>query len=36
MAKKSQATLPVSPEIRPLRALLQAAAACCLRHCGSG
>ncbi|MCK6078556.1 substrate-binding domain-containing protein [Paenibacillus silvae] len=35
MAKKSQATLPVSPEIRPLRALLQAAAACCLFICAA-
>lgn len=33
--QKSQATLPVSPEIRPLRALLQAAAACCLFICAA-
>ncbi|MGQ8870741.1 sugar ABC transporter substrate-binding protein [Paenibacillus sp. TSA_86.1] len=35
LAKKSQATLPVSPEFRPFRALFQTASACCLLLCAA-
>ncbi|PYE48636.1 substrate-binding domain-containing protein [Paenibacillus barcinonensis] len=35
MAKKSQATLPACPEFRPFKALLHAAAACCLFICAA-
>ncbi|MGO4529506.1 substrate-binding domain-containing protein [Paenibacillus sp. 2TAF8] len=35
LAKKSQATFPVSPEFRPFRALFQTASACCLLLCAA-